>query len=112
MLLTCGPKFSPEEKRNLEHIRDHIQAESLKREAPKVEDDNMTLDQYVRQHGALPKTAEMINLWVKVMHGVESTQESAAFYIDYCRRNGGLFSIRADDRTGGNYQRFHGGTCN
>ena len=51
----------------------------------------------------------MINLWVKVMHGLESTEESAAFFIDYCRRNGGLFSIRADDYTGGNYQRLHGG---
>lgn len=51
----------------------------------------------------------MVNLWVKVMHGLESSQESAAFYIDYCRRNGGLFSIRADDHTGGNHQRLSGG---
>ncbi|GJC81495.1 amine oxidase [flavin-containing] [Colletotrichum liriopes] len=106
------PQFSVEERKNLEFVRDHIQAASLKREAPKTEDDNLSLDQYVRKLGALPKTAAMINLWVRVMHGVESTQESAAFFIDYCRRNGGLLSIRADDHTGGNYQRFHGGGCN
>ncbi|KAK0371325.1 amine oxidase B [Colletotrichum limetticola] len=103
------PEFSVEEKENLEKIRDHIQAVSLKREAPRREDDGVSLDQYVRSLGALPKTVEMINLWARVMHGVDSSQESAAFFIDYCRRNGGLFSIRADDQTGGNYQRFHGG---
>lgn len=103
-------KFTPEEKKNLEFIRDHIQAESLKGETPKREDDSVCLDQYVRNLGALPKTIAMINLWAKVMHGVESTEESAAWFIDYCRRNRGLFSIRADDKTGGNYQRLHKGT--
>ena len=48
----------------------------------------------------------MINIWVQVMHGVDSSEESAAFFIDYCRRNKGLFSIRADDKTGGNHQRI------
>lgn len=51
----------------------------------------------------------MVNLWVRVMHGVESTEESAAFFIDYCRRNKGLLSIRADDKSGGNFQRLHRG---
>ncbi|KAL0934475.1 flavin-containing amine [Colletotrichum truncatum] len=104
------PEFTPEEKKNLETIRDHIQAESLKREAPKPEDDKVSLDEYVKKLGALPKTVAMINLWVKVMHGVESSEESAAWFIEYCRCNRGLFSIRADDKTGGNYQRFHNGT--
>ncbi|KAK2758400.1 flavin-containing amine [Colletotrichum kahawae] len=104
------PEFTPEEKKNLEFIRDHIQSESLKRETPKKEDDSVSLAQYVRSLGALPKTIAMINLWAKVMHGVESTEESAAWFIDYCRRNRGLFSIRADDKTGGNYQRLHKGT--
>ncbi|KAF6817668.1 flavin-containing amine [Colletotrichum plurivorum] len=108
--LILAAQFSPEEKRNLESIRDHIQAVSIKPELPKAEDDNVSLDQYVRNLGALPKTVAMINMWAKVMHGVESSEESAAWFIDYCRRNRGLFSIRADDKTGGNFQRFHGGT--
>lgn len=80
---------------------------------PSVQDDNMSLDQYVRELGALPKTLKMINLWARVMHGLESTEESAAWFIDYCRRNGGLLSIRSDDKTGGQYQRFQDGmaTC-
>ncbi|KAH7175296.1 amine oxidase B [Dactylonectria macrodidyma] len=103
------PEFSAEDKKNMEYIRDHIQAASLTPGPARVEDDNVSIDQYVRNLGAGPKTIKMINIWVKVMHGLESTEESAAWFIDYCRRNGGLFSIRADDHTGGNYLRFHDG---
>lgn len=69
----------------------------------------MSLDQYVRNLGALPQTLKMVNLWVQVMHGLESTEESAAWFIDYCRRNRGLFAIRTDDSTGGQYLRLQDG---
>ena len=90
-------------------IRDHIQAESLKPGLPSAEQDSVSLDQYVRKLGALPKTAKMVNLWAEVMHGIESTQESAAWFIDYCRRNKGLLAIRADDASGGQHMRFNDG---
>ncbi|KAH6658851.1 putative flavin-containing amine oxidase [Plectosphaerella plurivora] len=104
------PEFSQEEKDNLVKIRDHIQAKSLNTEAPGRKDDSVSLDQYVRDLGASPKTVAMINLWTRVMHGLESTEESAAFFIDYCRTNHGLLAIRADDETGGNYMRLTSGT--
>ncbi|KAI9373626.1 hypothetical protein BJX61DRAFT_552118 [Aspergillus egyptiacus] len=104
------PDFDPEEKKSLEFIRDHIQAESMKPGPPKEEDDNVTLDQYVRNLGALPKTAQMVNTWARVMHGLESTEYSAAWFIDYCRRNKGLLAIRADDASGGQHLRFQGGS--
>ncbi|KAI1061208.1 hypothetical protein LB506_011673 [Fusarium annulatum] len=104
------PDFTPEEKKNLEMVRDHIQAESLKPNGFRNEDDQISLDQYVRNLGGGPKTLEMINLWVRVMHGLESTEESAAWFIEYCRTNHGLLAIRADDRTGGNYMRLKSGT--
>lgn len=81
----------------------------MKSGLPSAEADNVTLDQYVRNLGALPKTAEMVNLWAEVMHGLESTEESAAWFIDYCRRNKGFLAIRADDSTGGQYLRFQDG---
>jgi monoamine oxidase len=40
----------------------------------------------------------MINLWSQVMHGVESTEQPAAWFIDYFRRSGSLFFIRAMTR--------------
>lgn len=90
-------------------VRDHIQAESQKKIAPLAEDDSKSLDEYVRSLGGLPKTRQMVNLWSRVMHGVESTEQSAAWFVDYCRRNHGLLAIRADDASGGNYQRTHEG---
>jgi monoamine oxidase len=90
-------------------IRDHIQAASMKKEAPRPEDDNVSLDEYVKRLGANDKTRRMVNLWVRVMHGIESTEESAAWFIDYCRTNHGLLAIRADDHTGGQYLRLTGG---
>ncbi|KAL3457667.1 flavin-containing amine oxidase [Aspergillus heterothallicus] len=104
------PDFSPEEKKNLEFIRDHIQAESLNPGPPRAEDDAVTLDQYVRNLGALPNVAKMVNLWAQVMHGLEASEYSAAWFIDYCRRNKGLLAIRADDASGGQHLRFQGGS--
>ncbi|KAF4978257.1 hypothetical protein FZEAL_5363 [Fusarium zealandicum] len=104
------PEFSPEEKKNLEDFRDHIQAESLKPNGLRKEDDQVSMDQYARNFGAGPKTLAMVNLWVRVMHGLESTEESAAWFIEYCRTNHGLLAIRADDATGGNYMRIKSGT--
>ncbi|KAL5341922.1 hypothetical protein BJX70DRAFT_10508 [Aspergillus crustosus] len=103
------PDFTPEEKKSLEFVRDHIQAESLKPGLPTVEDDNVTLDQYVRNLGALPAVIKMVNLWAQVMHGLEATEYSAAWFIDYCRRNRGLLAIRADDSSGGQHLRFQDG---
>ncbi|KAJ6157258.1 flavin-containing amine oxidase [Penicillium chrysogenum] len=94
------PAFSPEKKKNLEFIRDHFQAESLKTGLPSAQVDNVTLAQYVHDLGALPKVAKMVNLWAQVMHGLESTEESAGWFIDYCRRNKGFLAIRADDSSG------------
>ncbi|KAG7104124.1 flavin-containing monoamine oxidase A [Verticillium longisporum] len=104
------PEFTEDEKLNLERIRDHIQRVSLLKEPPNSQDDNVTLDQYVRELGAGPKTIQMANLWSRVMHGVESSEQSAAWFIDYCRRNKGLLAVRADDQTGGNHMRIISGT--
>ncbi|RAH79744.1 flavin-containing amine oxidase [Aspergillus japonicus CBS 114.51] len=103
------PEFSEEEKKSLEHVRDHIQAESLKPGPVSAEDDRITLEEYVRNLGALPKVIQMVNLWAQVMHGVEASEESAGWFIDYCRRNRGLLVVRADDASGGQYLRFQDG---
>ncbi|TWU71252.1 hypothetical protein ED733_002513 [Metarhizium rileyi] len=103
-------KISPEDKKSLEQIRDHIQEESLKAHGLRKEDDNVSLDQYVKNLGATRQTRAMVNLWVRVMHGLESTEESAAWFVEYCRCNRGLLAIRSDDHTGGNYMRIATGT--
>ncbi|KAK5064835.1 hypothetical protein LTR84_000669 [Exophiala bonariae] len=105
------PGASEEERKDLERVRDHISAISLKpADLSQLEDDKATVDEYVRNLDALPSTLLMANLWTQVMHGVESTEESAAFFMDYCRHVGGFPVIRADDETGGNYLRIIEGT--
>jgi monoamine oxidase len=81
----------------------------LKTGLPSAQVDNVTLAQYVHDLGALPKVAKMVNLWAQVMHGLESTEESAGWFIDYCRRNKGFLAIRADDSSGGQHMRFKSG---
>ena len=109
MLTFLCLKFTPAEKKNLEFIRDHFQAESLKKGLPSAEVDNVSLAEYVQNLGALPKVAKMVNVWAEVMHGLEASEESAAWFIDYCRRNKSFLNIRADDSTGGQYLRFQDG---
>lgn len=103
-------QFPPKDKADLERIRDHIQAESLKPNGFHPEDDNVSLEQYIRNLGATPSTIRMVSVWARVMHGVEPSEESAAWFIDYCRSNRGLLAVRADDHTGGNYIRIPNGT--
>lgn len=102
-------QFSDEDKTNLETIRDIIQAASMRNEDPRIDDDDISLDAYVAKLGAKDNTRRMVNLWARVMHGVESNEESAAWFIDYCRTNHGLLAIRADNHTGGQYLRVKGG---
>ncbi|KAF5639078.1 flavin-containing protein [Fusarium sp. NRRL 52700] len=104
------PDFDPAEKENLIKIRDIIQEASLRKEKPRPEDDAISLEQYVRNLGATEKTVQMAHVWTRAMHGKEASEESAAYFIDYCRSNHGLLAVRADDKTGGNYQRLVNGT--
>ncbi|KAK5093100.1 hypothetical protein LTR24_004632 [Lithohypha guttulata] len=80
------PGFSLEGKKNLESIRDHIHAESSKPGSPRKDNDNVMLDQYCRNPGALLKPLIMVDLWFNVMQGVEFTGQSAAGFADYSRR--------------------------
>lgn len=109
MLIRSLFQFEPAEKENLIKIRDIFQEASLRKEAPRPEDDAVSLEQYVRNLGATEKTIQMAHIWTRAMHGKEASQESAAYFIDYCRTNHGLLAIRADDDTGGNYQRLVNG---
>lgn len=52
----------------------------------------------------------MVNLWTQVMIGVDSTEISAGFFIDYCGRGGSLMRMRSDEADGGQYLRFRTGT--
>lgn len=66
----------------------------------------MTLEEYAIKHNASPKTRKMLNVWARVMLGCEHTELTAGYFIDYCRRGGGLMQMRSDGKHGGQYLRF------
>lgn len=75
-----------------------------------ITEDHISLADYVIKQGGLPKTRKMVNVWARVMLGCEDTELTAAYFIDYARRGGGLLQMRADTKHGGQYLRFVTGT--
>jgi monoamine oxidase len=71
--------------------------------------DHMSLEQLVIAKGGLKKTVDMVKIWSRVMLGVESTELSAQFFIEYSGKGGGLKTLRSDGKDGGQYLRFRKG---
>lgn len=94
---------------DLERIRDMIHASSLETASLDKEDD-LTLAEYVSKHKGGAKTHLMVNVWARVMLGCEYTEVTAGYFIDYCRRGGGLMQMRSDSKHGGQYLRFKTGS--
>lgn len=94
---------------DLERVRDMIHASSLETASLDKEDD-LTLAEYVSKHNGGEKTHLMVNVWARVMLGCEYTEVTAGYFIDYCRRGGGLMQMRSDGKHGGQYLRFKTGS--
>jgi monoamine oxidase len=69
----------------------------------------MDLDQFVSSQCACDETRRMVNVWTQVMLGVDSTEISAACFVDYCGRGGGLMQMRSDRKHGGQQLRIRQG---
>ncbi|KAJ5134456.1 Flavin amine oxidase [Penicillium atrosanguineum] len=104
---------------DLERIRDLIHdasitiRESLLAVCPDqllTELDEVTMHDFVKHQNATERTIKMINIWTQVMLGVDSNEISAASFIDYCAKGGGLMQMRSDSKHGGQYLRFRTGT--
>ena len=51
----------------------------------------------------------MVRVWSRVMVGIEATEMSAQFFIEYTGKGGGLKQLRSDQKHGGQYLRFRKG---
>ncbi|PVH88189.1 amine oxidase, partial [Cadophora sp. DSE1049] len=108
-----SPKFSEAQVTDLERIRDIIHDLSVAygSKASSTEDyDQMSLEQFVISKGATQKTVDMVRVWSRVMVGIEATDMSAQFFIEYTGKGGGLKQLRSDQKHGGQYLRFRKGT--
>lgn len=73
--------------------------------------DNVTLGEFVKESGGGPSALASVTVWTRVMLGCEPSEMSAAYFLDYIKRGGGLMRMRSDSKDGGQYIRFRKGTC-
>lgn len=66
----------------------------------------MTLEEYVRQQGGGETALATAGIWTRAMLGLEPSELSALYMLDYCKRGGGLMQMRSDRKDGGQYLRI------
>ncbi|KAJ5831917.1 hypothetical protein N7474_000228 [Penicillium riverlandense] len=72
--------------------------------------DHLTFAQWLHEKGATPTAIASATVWTRAMLGLEPPEMSALFFLDYCRRGGGLSTMRSDRKDGGQYLRFAKGS--
>lgn len=106
---------SKEEQDNFVMFRDLVQARcmTIDIEKPWIAGkhyDSMTFEEFAKESGALPKTLEYANLWVRAMLGIDGSEISALYFLHYCRSGGGFVQMRSDDKHGGQHLRSKTGS--
>lgn len=57
--------------------------------------DGITLEEFVRTRGGGPATLATVAIWTRVMLGCEPSDLSAAYFLVYCKSQGGLMKMRS-----------------
>ena len=65
--------------------------------------DNYNLEQWARLQGAGKTALASVKVWTRAMLGLEPSEISALFFMDYCKSGGGLMQMRSDKRHGGQH---------
>ena len=68
--------------------------------------DKYTLEEWVRKEGACETAIASVQVWTRAMLGVEPSEISALYFMDYCKSGGGLMQMRSDKKNGGQYLRL------
>ncbi|KAK6365148.1 hypothetical protein LTS17_011626 [Exophiala oligosperma] len=109
------PFSSQEELDNFAMFRDVVEArcQTIDIEKPWVTGkhyDSLTFEQFAKECGALPKTVEYANLWVRAMLGIDGSEISALYFLHYCKSGGGFVQMRSDGKHGGQHLRSKTGS--
>lgn len=73
--------------------------------------DNITFEDWVRSHGPFQEDAlNALKIGTRAMLGVEPSDMSALYFLDYCKSGGGYMLMRSDTKHGGQYLRIAQGT--
>ncbi|CAK7231359.1 hypothetical protein SBRCBS47491_007904 [Sporothrix bragantina] len=72
--------------------------------------DTQTLEEWIRSVGGGPTGLASATVWTRAMLGLEPSEMSTLFFLNYCKSGGGLLQMRSDRKDGGQYLRFERGT--
>lgn len=72
--------------------------------------DAMSFEAYLRSRNAEETSMATATVWTRAMLGVDPSQLSALFFLNYCKSGGGLLQMRSDRKGGGQHLRIRQGT--
>lgn len=72
--------------------------------------DSVTFEAYLKSRGAGEKAMWTATTWTRAMLGVNPSDISALFFLNYCKSGGGLLTMRSDRKGGGQHLRVRTGT--
>ncbi|KAI3390292.1 hypothetical protein diail_10493, partial [Diaporthe ilicicola] len=107
------PKFDSKTKQDIARIRDLCEEDCQALDVFKPQDaalDAMTFGAYLRSRGASEASVATATVWTRAMLGLEPTDISALFFLNYCKSGGGLLQMRSDRKGGGQHLRIRKGT--
>ncbi|KIV85508.1 hypothetical protein PV11_01198 [Exophiala sideris] len=72
--------------------------------------DSISFEQFLEEQNLTPKARATAGVWTHAMLGVDPSEVSALYFIEYCAAGGGLMTMRSDCKDGGQYLRIREGT--
>lgn len=67
--------------------------------------DKYSLQEWAESQGGGKTAVASVAVWTRAMLGLEPSEVSALFFLDYCKSGGGLMKMRSDHKNGGQYMR-------
>ncbi|KAL4878163.1 hypothetical protein BJY04DRAFT_229905 [Aspergillus karnatakaensis] len=107
------PDFGPGITKSVADIRDMCEADCQAIDTWLPNDtslDSLTFEAYLRARGATKTALGTATVWTRAMLGLEPSEVSALYFLNYCKSGGGLLQMRSDRKDGGQYLRIRGGT--
>jgi len=68
--------------------------------------DKYSLEDWVNESVEGNTAIASVRVWTRAMLGLEPSEMSALFFLNYCKSGGGLLRMRSDRKDGGQYLRL------
>jgi monoamine oxidase len=68
--------------------------------------DHLSFEDWVKSEGGGKTALASATVWTRAMLGLEPSELSALYFLNYCKSGGGLLRMRSDQKDGGQYIRL------